>query len=106
MDEQGYLRAADACIERVAKWLEPYEDIDVMAGGGLVAMEFEDGAKFVLNRQSAAHQMWLAAGARAWHYDWDATRDVWVDDRDGHDLYARLAEVVGGKLGQALAPAR
>jgi hypothetical protein len=44
--------------------------------------------------------MWFAAIDRAWHYDWDPARATWVDDRDAHDLYARLAEVVGAKLGR------
>jgi CyaY protein len=76
----------------------------VTAGDGLVTVEFDDGARFVLNRQSAARQMWLAAGARAWHYGWDAAHGSWRDDRDGHELFARLGAVVGEKLGVPLEP--
>jgi len=43
--------------------------------------------------------MWLAAGARAWHYRWDPARDTWTDDRDAHELWTRLADVVGQKIG-------
>ena len=71
------------------------------SGDGKVQLEFPDGVRFVLNRQGAASQMWFAAVDRAWHYDWDPARETWVDDRDGHDLYANLAEVVGRKLGHA-----
>jgi iron-sulfur cluster assembly protein CyaY len=102
MDEQEYLQAADACLERAARWLGDLEDLDVTAGDGLVTVEFEDGTRFVLNRQSAARQMWFAAGARAWHYDWKDGR--WRDDRDGHLLEDRIVEVVGAKLGRSLAP--
>jgi CyaY protein len=106
MDDHQYLRAADACLERAARWLEAVEDFDVTTGDGLLTIEFDDGARFVLNRQSAARQMWLAAGARAWHYRWDASRQAWLDDRDGHELFDRLAREVGGKLGVRLdAPA-
>ncbi|HKA28331.1 MAG TPA: iron donor protein CyaY [Candidatus Binatia bacterium] len=102
MDEQEYLRAADACLERAASWLGTFEDLDVTTSDGLVTMEFEDGARFVLNRQSAARQIWLAAGARAWHYRWDESAGAWVDDRDGHELFGRLATEVGEKLGVRL----
>jgi CyaY protein len=102
MDDQEYLRAADACLERAARWLGDVEDLDVTAGDGLVTVEFDDGVRFVLNRQSAARQMWFAAGARAWHYDWDAARASWRDDRDGHELFDRIAEVVRDKLGTPL----
>jgi CyaY protein len=104
MDEQEYLQAADACLERAARWLGDLEDLDVTAGDGLVTVEFEDGTRFVLNRQSAARQMWFAAGARAWHYGWDVARASWRDDRDGHELFARLGEVVAEKLGAPLPP--
>src|SRR5262249_13522701 len=116
MDEQEYLRAADACLERAASWLGTFEDLDVTTSDGLVTMEFEDGARFVLNRQSAARQIWLAArararhyrrvalaaAARAGHYRWDQPAGAWVDDRDGHELFGRLATEVGEKLGVRL----
>jgi len=102
MDEQQYLRAADACLERAARWLGDLEEIDVTTGDGLVTMEFEAGARFVLNRQSAARQMWLAASARAWHYRWDEGNGVWLDDRDGHELFGRLADEIAAKLGVRL----
>jgi len=100
MDQPTYLRAVDACLERVARALDRDEALDVLTSDGLVTIEFEDGTRYVLNRQSGASQMWLAAGARAWHYDLDDASGTWRDDRDGHDLYGRIAEVVGAKLGR------
>ena len=68
----------------------------------MVTLEFPDGVRFVLNRQAGASQMWLAAGARAWHYDWDAAQGLWVDDRDGHRLLDRIGEVVSTKIGRSV----
>jgi frataxin-like iron-binding protein CyaY len=47
--------------------------------------------------------VWFAAGARAWHYNWDEAGARWVDDRDGHALYDNLARVVTEKLGRKVA---
>jgi CyaY protein len=104
MTEPEYQERAEACLALVARWVDRIDDeaLDMTTQDGLVALEFEDGAKYVLNRQSAAHQMWFAAGARAWHYDWDGAD--WVDDRDRHRLLARIAEVVGAKLGRPVSP--
>ena len=44
----------------------------------------------------------FAAGARAWHYKWDAARHSWVDEKDGHDLDAKLGEVVSAKIGRGV----
>ena len=100
MDPQEYQRRAEACLQRVAAWLEGFDadEVDYSGGDGKVTFEFPDGVRFVLNRQGAASQMWFAAIDRATHYDWDPQRETWVDDRDGHDLYVKLAEVVGRKL--------
>lgn len=102
MDPAIYHREVAACLGRIAAALEPVEDLDYQLGDGLLAIDFDDGTRFVVNRQSGADQMWLAAGSRAWHYDWDQAAGAWVDDRDGHRLYDRLAEVVSAKLGRPL----
>jgi iron-sulfur cluster assembly protein CyaY len=106
VDESEYRKLAEACLQRVARWLEGIdpEEVDYSTADGMITLEFPDGVRFVLNRQGAARQIWFAAGARAWHYDWDAARETWVGDRDGHDLYTRIAEVVSEKIGRAVAP--
>jgi CyaY protein len=104
MEKSLYDRLADECLTKVASWLEDFDpdELDYAEADGVVTLEFADGTRFVLNRQGAASQMWFAAGARAWHYNWSSAG--WVDDKDGHDLLARIAEVVSKKLGRAVEP--
>lgn len=102
MDGSEYARAADTCLASIANWLADVEDLDLTTRDGLVEIEFEDGARYVVNRQGAAKQMWLAAGARAWHYDLDPASGEWLDDRDRHRLRDRLEELVSEKLGRRL----
>ena len=104
MTDEEFQQQAAAYLSRVARWADRVDDeaLDAMTTDGLVAFEFEDGAKYVLNRQGGSRQMWFAAGARAWHYDWNGT--AWVDDRDGHALDARIVEVVSAKLGHPVPP--
>jgi len=105
MTVQEYLHLADACLARVAAWLEDIDpdEVDFSTTDGMVSIEFPDKVRFVLNRQSGNHQMWFAAGVRAWHYDWNPERASWLDDRDGHDIYARIGEVVSEKIGRPVA---
>jgi len=104
MDRQQFIKLADECLARVAERLEPFDpdEVDFSLSDGVVTIEFPDGAKFILNRQAAADQMWFAAGARAWHFDWDASAAHWVDDRDGHELFGRLAESISEKIGRSV----
>ena len=102
MEATDYLLRADECLKRVATWLEDFDpdEVDFEEADGVLKLVFPDGKVYVLNRQAGSSQMWFAAEARAWHYDWSGEQSSWVDDRDGHDLYANLAAVVSKKLGR------
>jgi CyaY protein len=104
VEPREYLRLADECLARVARWADAFDpdELECSPTDGVVTLEFAGGARFVLNRQTAASQMWFAAGARAWHFDWDAARKAWLDDKDGAELGRRVAEAVGAKLGRAV----
>ncbi len=106
MDEKkDFAARADACLARIARWLENFDpdEADYSTGDGVVTIEFPDGTRFIISRQSATAQIWLAAGAHGWHYNRNAAKDRWVDDKDGHDLYDRLAEAMAEKLGRPVA---
>ncbi len=96
MERQEYLRLADECLDRVARWGDGFDpdELEVTATDGVVTLEFADRTRFVLNRQTAANQMWFAAQARAWHYDWNPGRKAWLDDKDGHELFGRIEQCV------------
>lgn len=102
LDEARFSQLAADCLRRVEAWLEDFDpdELDYRAADGVLKLEFADGKVFVLNRQGGNHQMWLAAGVRAWHYDWDGQH--WRDDRDGHELLENLSRVVSEKLGRAV----
>lgn len=104
MDRQEFVRKSDECLERVVRALEPIDpdEIDFSTSDGVVTIEFPDKARFVLNRQTAASQMWFAAGARAWHYDWQESKEGWIDDKEGVELFARIGEIVSAKVGRTI----
>ncbi len=101
MDDNEFRERSDACLGKVAKWLEDFDpdEVDFNTADGVVTIEFAAGAKFILSRQSQMKQMWLAAGSRAFHYNWDAAKSVWLDDKDAHELFQRLAEAISEQTG-------
>ena len=106
LDEADFRRHSDACLARFARWLSGFDadEVDYDEADGVLTLEFADGARFVLNRQAGSRQMWYAAGARAWHYDWNPEREAWLDDRDGHELASNVARTVAEKLGRGVPP--
>ena len=107
MDEKEFMRLADACMAKAAKWLEGLDpdQVDYTTGDGMVTMEFTDGTRFVLSRQQAVQQIWLAADAEGLHYRWDGNSGSWRDDKDRHELFARLAELISNRIGENISPA-
>lgn len=104
MNRQDYVRRSDECLERVTKALEPLDpdEVDFATSDGVVTIEFADRVRYVLNRQTAANQMWFAAGARAWHFDWDEAKQAWIDDKEHVELFGRIAAVISAKVGRAV----
>ena len=108
MDEATFRRLSDACLERAQTWLEDFDpdELDLRSADGVLTLELASGARFVLNRQSAARQMWYAAGARAWHYGWEPESRTWRDDKDRHELFANVARTISEDLQRAVQPPR
>lgn len=76
-------------------------DIDLQRKpGGVLEIEFEDGSKMIVNGQSAAREIWVAARSGGFHYRYDGSR--WVDTRDGGELYASLSRMVSAQSGGAV----
>ncbi len=106
MEKSTFLKLADTCLSAVCTWLEAFDpdEVDFAESDGVVKIQFPDGASFVLNRQTAADQMWYAAGVRAWHYNYVADERAWRCDKDGHELLACIAASVAQKLGRSVPP--
>jgi len=88
--------AALAALESAFEASAP--DADVQSkGAGVLEIEFEDGSKMVINRHSAAREIWVAASSGGFHFRHDGSQ--WRDTRDGTELFAavsRLASQQGG----------
>jgi len=104
MDDNEFRELSDACLAKVAKWLEDLDpdEVDYTAGDGVVTIEFGGGAKFIVSRQAQMKQMRLAAGSHAFHYIWNPTSSTWLDDKDGHELFQRLAESISEQVGHSV----
>jgi CyaY protein len=97
MDEPAYLHLADQAFRTLEAMLEDVDadDVDVERAGDVLTLTFRSGMKAVVNTQRPTRQIWLAANARAWHFDWDARSSRWLDDKgQGVELFGRVAAIV------------
>ncbi|AKU99202.1 Frataxin CyaY, facilitates iron supply for heme A synthesis or Fe-S cluster assembly [Labilithrix luteola] len=97
MDDKRYHEVADAALRRIENMLEDVdaEDVDVERSGDVVTLTFKSGKKAVVNTQRPTRQIWLAANARAWHFDFDEATSRWLDDKgQSVELLSKVAEIV------------
>jgi CyaY protein len=88
--------AALAALERAFETAAPDADVQTK-GSGVLEIEFEDGSKMVINRHSAAREIWVAAKSGGFHFRHDGT--AWRDTRDGMELFAAVSKLASQQAG-------
>lgn len=76
-------------------------DVDTQRSGPVLAIEFEDGSKIIVNGQEPLSELWVAARAGGFHFRHDGA--AWLDSRGSGELFACLSKWVSM---QADAPVR
>ena len=98
MDATEFEAAADDMLERIERALESLELDFERKEGGVLEVEFDDGSKIIVNRHSAAREIWVAARSGGFHFRGDG--GTWRDTRGGEELLAALSRLVSEQLGR------
>lgn len=99
MTESEFERLAGATLTALeSAFEEGAPDADVQfKGAGVLEIEFVDGSKMIINRHTAAREIWVAAPSGGFHFRHDGR--LWRDTRVGTELFdavSRLASQQGG----------
>src|SRR5262245_49809255 len=99
MEEREFEALAGVALTRIERALdESGIDADVeLKEGGVLELEFDNGAKIIVNRHGAAREIWVAARSGGFHFRWDGS--AWRDTRDGTELFAALSRLVSAQTG-------
>lgn len=101
MDETEFNRLADTMLKRIEDALDAQElDLEVKPGG-VIEVEFDDGSKIIINRHTAAREIWVAARSGGFHFRHDHGR--WLGTRDGAELMEALGRLVSSQAGRPIA---
>lgn len=98
MNENEFVAAADRALEALEGALEHTELDFERKAGGILEIEFDDGSKIIVNRHTAAREIWVAARAGGFHYRWDGA--AWRDTRSGDELFAALSSHASQQAGK------
>lgn len=97
MNDSEFIHLTDGVFARLQEGLEEAELDFELPADGIIEVEFDDGSKLVVNRHSAAREIWVAARAGGFHFRHDG--DSWKDTRDGVELFAKLAALIASQGG-------
>jgi CyaY protein len=100
MNETQFITLSNDVLEHIAAAIES-ADIDIdcsFKGEGILEIEFEDGTKIIVNRNTPVREIWVAAPSGGFHFRADAER--WVDTRDGVVLGERLSQLLKLSVGR------
>ena len=107
MTESEFEALADAAIAALERAVEASAlDVDLQTkGSGVLELEFADGGKIIVNRHTAAREIWVAARSGGFHFRHDGGK--WRDTRDATELFAALSRLCSAQAGTPviLAPA-
>lgn len=100
MEEREFNALADAMLARIEAALEACDiDFDFETKpGGVLELEFDNGSKIIINRHTAAREIWVAAKSGGYHFRAEGGR--WVGTRDGEELLAAIARCMGEQSGE------
>ena len=106
MEESAFNALAEAELARIESALEDCGvDIDIEPKpGGILELEFDNGSKMIINRHTAAREIWVAAKSGGFHFR--PQDGNWVNTRGGDDLWEMLAALASEQAGAAVSLVR
>ena len=91
MTDNEFNTLADTVFQRIERALDA-TDIDYDSNGMVMEIEFDDGSKVIVNRHVPNREIWLAARSGGFHFS--RLNDAWISQREGDELYAKLASLI------------
>jgi len=93
MNESQFNQLAEETMIEVEEAIEASgADIDYDNVADILTLEFSNGSRIIINKQTPLCQIWVAAKSGGYHFDYDETSELWCLNGDRHkDLFSQLS---------------
>ncbi|MDH3342369.1 MAG: iron donor protein CyaY [Gammaproteobacteria bacterium] len=104
MNESEFVDLAEDTIEAVQEAIdESGADIDYDEVNGVLTLEFENGSQIIFSKQTPVKQLWMAAKAGGFHFDYDEAGEQWLcDSGDRESLAVMLNRFASEQAGESV----
>jgi CyaY protein len=86
-----YKQTLAAIEDTVEAAVQADMEIDYESGNDMLTLMFSNGSVAIISRQSAIHQLWLAARSGGFHFEFNGTN--WLCTLNGRSLQDMLSEI-------------
>ena len=84
MNSNRYIELLDDLMMAIEDAIEDAElDIDYETANGILTLTCPNDSQIILSRQSALHQLWMAAKSGGFHFGFDESSDSWILENKG-----------------------
>ena len=96
MENSQFQQLSKSVYDRVFQVLDALDpdEVEADASADNIKITFANRVQFVLNRQTAVFQIWLATKARGYHFNYDEQKNAWICDHTGEELFSLLSKEV------------
>ena len=101
MDTGEFNQKVDDTLAAIEDALEACDaGLDWDFAGGILTIECENGSQVIINRQAPTQQIWVAARAGGFHFDYHSEENCWK--QDDLELYAMLNRSLSEQCGETV----
>ncbi len=108
LTEHDFQKKADAAFDDLKRRLLRVGDehgFDVEGESGKLEVIFEEPApaKFVISPNTPIREIWISALSTSFKLGWSESRNAFVHEKSGEDLFQVMSRVVSQQLGEQVA---
>jgi len=102
MNESEFNQLAEDTMIAIEEAIEESGvDIDYDNVADILTLEFGDGSKIIINKQTPLSQIWVAARSGGYHFDYDELARLWCLNGDKQkDLFSQLSKYCTQQAGE------
>ena len=102
LEYQNHAECALQAIEKACDRLNDESDVDIdnQRTGGMITLTFSNRSQIIINLQKPLQEIWMAARAGGFHYK--LVQGLWMNTREGSELFADLSRYASEQAGQPL----
>ena len=104
MNESEFIDRAEETIEAIQDAIDECgADIDYDEINSVLTLEFENGSQIIFSKQAPAKQLWMAAKAGGFHFDYDEANQQWIcDSGEKENMLTMLNRLASEQAGESV----